>query len=89
MERTEDELVEVQLGPAKEKLKEFATPNCKRCFGRGYTGRLRRTLILIPCRCVRKNKKIRAGVEKLVEESKKSEGEEKWNGQQHSWFVLP
>ncbi len=33
-----------------------ADPNCKKCYGRRYTGRDIHTNLMKPCRCLRRNK---------------------------------
>ena len=48
-----DDIVEEHLKPIKLAFKLAANPECKNCFGRGYTGQIKYTLILVPCpKCI-------------------------------------
>ena len=36
----------------KRRIKKYAKPSCKKCYGRGWIGKNVKTGQLVPCKCV-------------------------------------
>ena len=67
-----EDLVAEHLEPIKAKFREYADPKCKTCFGRGYTGRIKDSLFLVPCpKCI--------DLRKMNEDNKKKQEEKATN----------
>ena len=71
--RSMDDIVEEHLKPIKLAFKMAADPECAYCYGRGYTGQIKETLILVPCpKCI--------NLEKLKNDCRKKELEKTKTG---------